>query len=88
MLFNRECPRCSGTGRFDRGTCFQCKGSRFIKQKNRPSLPSHVIEVKFENGTKNVVTMFSSRREHAVSAIELQCADKGWKAIVTPALFM
>ena len=86
-MFNRECPRCQGTGRFDRGTCFECKGRRIIKQKSRPTLPAHVIEVKFDNGSKNVVTIYATRRDHAEAAIELKCAAKGWKVSLTPALF-
>lgn len=86
-MFNRECPRCQGTGRFDRGACFQCKGRRFIKQKSLPNLPVHVIEIRFENGTKNVVTMYGRRRVYAEAAIEEQCIAKKWKATIIPALF-
>ena len=87
-MFNRECPRCQGNGRYDRGTCFQCKGRRFIQQKSKPSLTAHVIEIKFDNGSKNIVTMYCRNRDHAIAAVEAQCADKGWKFSITPALFM
>src|SRR5258708_28621144 len=35
--FNIQCPRCQGTGRYDRGTCFQCKGGRSIQVTHKPS---------------------------------------------------
>lgn len=81
-MFNRECPRCQGTGRFDHGVCFQCKGKRFIKQKSKPTLPERNLVVTFETGKQDHVKMYFFTREYAVKAVEHQMLVRGWKGTI------
>ncbi len=81
--FNVECPRCRGTGRFDRGTCFECKGRRSVVKSRKPVAPEHNLVVTFETGEKNYVKMYFFTREYAIKAVEHQMLVRGWKGIVT-----
>ena len=76
--FNIACPRCDGTGRYDRGTCFQCKGSRSIKVTHKPSYEPRNLVVTFDNGKQDFVKMYFFSLEYAIKAVEHQLLVRGW----------
>lgn len=80
--YNVECPRCQGTGRYDRGTCFECKGNRFVKRSHKPSTEPRNIVVTFDNGKQDFVKMYFFTREYAIKAVEHQLLVRGWKGTV------
>lgn len=83
MKYNRECPRCNGSGRYDRGACFQCKGARFITQSTKPHLPERNLCVTFDTGKQDFVKMYFFTREYAIRAIEYQMIARGWKGTIS-----
>lgn len=85
-MFNVQCPRCNGTGKYDRGTCFECKGSRSVRRNRKPAgiIPYHFV-VTYSNGTTNNVAMYFDNQLLAQLAIDDQIAAKGWEATVNPA---
>ena len=82
-MFNVQCTRCDGTGRYDRGTCFKCKGKRFVKSSRKPHLlPERNYVVTFDTGKKNVVKMYFFTAEYALKAIEPQMLVRGWRGTI------
>lgn len=80
--FNIQCPRCQGSGRFDRGACFQCKGRRYILTSRKPSGEPHNLVVTFDAGHQNFVKMYFFSREYAIKAVEYQLITRGWKGTI------
>jgi hypothetical protein len=80
--FNIECPRCQGTGRFDRGVCFKCKGSRTVKTTRRPSTAPRNLVVTFDTGKQDFVKMYFFTLEYAIKAVEYQLIARGWVGTV------
>lgn len=80
--YNVQCPRCQGTGRFDRGTCFQCKGRRSITTTRKPTIEPKNLEVTFDTGKQNFVKMYFFTLEYAIKAVEHQMLVRGWKGTI------
>lgn len=80
--FNVECPRCQGTGRFDRGICFQCKGRRSITTTCKPSGTPRNLVVTFENGKQDFIEMYFFSIKYAIKAVECQLIAHGWVGTV------
>ena len=49
--YSRVCPRCNGTGRYDRGTCFTCNGAKRIKSATPPK-PEWEASAVFNDGVR------------------------------------
>ena len=81
--FNTECPRCDGHGTYDRGTCFECKGRRFVKRTRKPSAPARNLCVTYNTGKQDFVTMYFFTREYAIKAVEYQMIARGWVGTIT-----
>lgn len=77
-----QCSRCDGSGRYDRGTCFECKGAGYVNRKNTGNLTPFTITVRFSNGSINTPRVFAISRAKAVSIVERSCALNGWTAEV------
>lgn len=78
-----QCSRCDGSGRYDRGDCFDCKGSGFVTRKTQPrALVPFALEVTYSNGSKNAPTVWASNRSKAVRIVERMIRVKGWAATV------
>ncbi len=78
--YSRVCPRCDGSGRYDRGTCFQCKGIRYVNQTTKPrGLTAFNLTVTFINGSQNRPVMWARDRQKAIEIITAYCAVKGWE---------
>lgn len=78
--FSCQCSRCNGTGKYDRGTCFGCKGLGYKNQATKPrGLTEFNLTVTYANGSKNNIRIFASRHENAVSIITRICQIKGWE---------
>lgn len=82
-MFNVQCPRCGGTGRFDRGTCFQCKGARSVKRKTKPKLPAYDFTVTYPNGSINSVRMYFRNAADAEASIRHTLTIMNWDATIT-----
>lgn len=84
--FNVQCPRCQGVGRFDRGTCFECKGARSVLRTRQPKGDPVRVVVTFSDGSINTLTFWGfTFPAHAVRAAEQAVAAKGWTAQVEAA---
>lgn len=81
--FNVECGRCLGTGRFDRGTCFECKGNRFVLKTRKPKTEPRNFVVTFDNGKTNEIKMYFFLKEYALKAVEYQLIVRGWKGTIS-----
>jgi len=79
-LFTCECGRCGGHGRYDRGTCFDCKGNGYRNKPRKPSKSAVLVHVTFSNGSKNTAKIYASSSALAVAIVERQIALKGWTA--------
>lgn len=78
-----QCSRCDGSGRYDRGDCFDCKGSGFVNRKSQPrGLTPFALEVTYSNGSKNAVTVWGTSRTKAVQIVERMIRVKGWEGKV------
>ena len=80
--FSSQCGRCGGSGKYDRGTCFECKGNGFINSARKPNLPAHNLVVTYSNGSTNNVTVHASQRRIAVEIVECQLRINGWQGAV------
>lgn len=81
-MYTCQCPRCDGTGKYDRGDCFTCNGVGYKNQVTKPRcLTEQKITVTYENGSNNFVTIYSVRRSVAISIVERMMSIKGWKGI-------
>lgn len=82
-IFTVVCSRCDGEGRFDRGTCFDCKGTGFRNQKTQPRHVSPFrLTVTFSNGKENNPCVWANKKETAVKIIERQMRVNGWEGAV------
>jgi hypothetical protein len=81
--YNVECPRCLGTGKFDRGTCFKCKGRRSVTTKLKPESEPRNFVVTFDNGKQDFIRMYFFTREYALKAIQHQMIVRGWLGTIT-----
>lgn len=77
-----QCNRCNGAGRYDRGTCFDCKGTGFKSSTNTRGLTPFVLDVTYRNGSKNTPRVFASSRAKAVEIVERTLRIKGWEGVV------
>ena len=78
-----QCSRCDGSGRYDRGDCFDCNGSGFVNRKTQPrGLTPFVLEVIYSNGSKNIPTVWASSRSKAVAIVARMIRVKGWQGEV------
>lgn len=80
-MFAVECGRCFGYGRYDRGLCFRCKGARFTNQKTRPTHKAEQqVLIEFDNGSENVVSVYTNSPQIALDIVHQTLSEKGWKA--------
>lgn len=82
MQYNVECSRCLGSGRYDRGACFRCKGRRYTKTSRKPSGTPISLVVIYENGSQNHIKMYFNRSDYAIRAVEEEMYVRGWKGRV------
>lgn len=80
--FNVECPRCLGTGKFDRGTCFECKGKRFVICSRPGKAECRNVVVTFDTGKQNFLKMYFWSAEYAIKAVEREMLVRGWKGTI------
>lgn len=75
MQHFRTCPRCNGTGRYDRGTCFGCKGRRAITCA-KPVTPAFEVTAIYEDGVRRVMKTY--RAKNAAEAIKKTRCARVW----------
>lgn len=81
--FTCQCSRCDGQGKFDRGTCFNCKGTGYENKTRQPrGLFRFVLVVTYSNGAVNKPTVWASSKAAAVQIVERMLAIKGWAGTV------
>jgi hypothetical protein len=76
--FTCQCSRCDGTGRYDRGTCFDCKGLGYVNRVNTRGLTPFILKVVYSNGSINTPRVFASTREKAVMIVVRMMTIKGY----------
>jgi hypothetical protein len=81
--YSCQCTRCDGTGRHDRGTCFDCKGYGFVSRCSTRHLTPFIVNVIFSNGTENKARIFATSRGTAVAIVERRVRMNGWTATVS-----
>ena len=82
-MFTCQCNRCNGAGKYDRGTCFDCKGLGYKNRSTQPrGLTPFVLTVTFSNGSTNNPKVWATRQQIAVSIVERTVRIKGWSATV------
>lgn len=77
-----QCTRCDGSGRYDRGTCFDCKGLGSVNKCSYRGLTPFVLKVTYTNGSTNTPRIFATNRDKAIMIIERAIRIKGWSGIV------
>jgi len=77
-----QCKRCDGIGRYDRGTCFDCKGTGFVNSSSYRGLTPFVLAVTYSNGSTNSPRVFATSREKAAIIVERMLSIKGWEGTV------
>lgn len=75
MQHFKTCPRCNGTGRYDRGTCFQCNGRRAITCA-KPATPMFKVTAVYENGERCIMKTY--RAKNAEEAIKKTRCARVW----------
>jgi hypothetical protein len=80
--FNVECPRCLGSGKFDRGVCFECKGKRYVLRSRPGKAECRNLVITFDTGKQNFVKMYFFTLEYAVKAVEQQMLARGWHGTI------
>ena len=76
MQHFRTCPRCGGTGKYDRGTCFGCKGRRAIPCA-KPATPEWQVTAIWESGERCVMKNY--RAKTADAAIKKTRMARNWE---------
>ena len=75
------CPRCLGTGRFDRGTCFECRrfgGLGFIKRDRKSNQFAQVTAIRdAAEGRIDWVKIFNASPKQAVEIVQRVQRVKG-----------
>lgn len=75
--------RCNGSGKYDRGVCFGCRGVGFKNQSTKPrALKKFALTVEYEGGSTNSVVLFANTKKLAISILELNLRIKGWRGAV------
>ncbi len=82
QTYTCQCTRCDGSGRFDLGTCFDCKGTGYVNRATTRGLHQFVLTVTYSNGKTNTPRVFASTRAKAVQIIERTLRIKGWDGVV------
>lgn len=65
--YTRTCPRCQGTGKYDRGTCFTCRGAKVVATSRKPATRYQVSAI-YEDGQRRILCTKSGTHEQAVAA--------------------
>lgn len=78
-----QCTRCDGSGRFDRGICFDCKGTGFVNRTTTRGLTPFRLTVTYANGRQNTPRVFATTRAKAVAIVERQMRVNGWEGAVS-----
>ncbi|WP_147707822.1 hypothetical protein [Microvirga massiliensis] len=74
--FNVCCPRCGGTGRYDRGACFECRGRRFVLRSRKPrGEPARVRAT--VDGRRLVYEFYGFTQEQAQEALTIHLEVTG-----------
>jgi DnaJ-class molecular chaperone len=71
-----ECGRCGGRGRYDRGTCFDCNGRKFVAKSRKPNRVPHIVRVNTPEG-KVKWEVYASSKEMAVELVRMVYIVKG-----------
>ena len=82
MTCTCQCPRCDSTGRYDRGTCFTCKGTGYVNRTNARGLTAFPLKVTYSNGSTNHVKIYATQRKNAVSIVERMLKLNKWDGVV------
>lgn len=78
-----QCSRCDGSGKFDRGVCFGCKGVGYRNQATQPrSLTPFILTVTYSNGSTNKPRVWASSKARAVQIVERMLRINGWQGVV------
>jgi hypothetical protein len=79
--FTCQCHRCDGSGKYDRGTCFDCKGTGFKNRTTQPrGLTPFVLSVTYSDQSKDTPLVFAATREKAIGIVARACRVAGWNA--------
>ncbi|WP_124646226.1 hypothetical protein [Burkholderia sp. Bp8990] len=81
-LFSCQCTRCDGSGKHDRGTCFDCKGLGVVQRLTTRGMHDFALTVTYSNGSTNKPRLFATSRAKAISIIERQLRINGWTGVV------
>lgn len=72
-----ECGRCGGRGRYDRGTCFDCNGRKFVARARKPNgVVPYIVRVNTEAGRVKW-EVFASTRDMAIELVRMVYVVKG-----------
>lgn len=79
--YTRTCPRCNGTGKYDRGTCFACLGAKHVKTATKPTAKWEVSAV-YKDGTRRVVCTAGGSEQKAITqgAAKIEMGAEFWQA--------
>lgn len=82
--FTVQCSRCDGKGRYDRGTCFTCKGVGYENKATQPrGMTPFVLTVTYNNGSKSAPKVWATRKEVAIEIVSRQLKINGWIGTVS-----
>lgn len=88
MRYSIQCGRCDGSGRFDRGYCFECKGAGYTNKNMLPAktgaLKRNAVLVRFSNGSTNTAVLYTATKRLALSLVEREIGRRGWDAKASP----
>jgi DnaJ-class molecular chaperone len=73
--YSITCGRCLGTGRYDRGACFGCKGAG-IKITNRKPPERFEVSAMYSDGVRRVLRNKAAKT--AAAAISAVLAEREW----------
>lgn len=79
--YTRTCPRCNGTGFYDRGVCFTCKGAKAVRSA-KLAAPVWEVSAVFKDGARRVVCTKSGTEQAAIAAGQKKMAlgPEFWQA--------
>ena len=60
MQYFKTCSRCNGSGKYDRGTCFECNGRRAITCA-KPAAPEFQVTAIYEDGVRRVMKSYRAK---------------------------
>lgn len=80
--FTCQCNRCDGNGKYDRGTCFDCKGLGYVNRTSYRGLTPFVLNVTYANGSTNQPRVFATNKATAKMIVERMLKINNWQGTV------